>query len=350
MKGGEEAKCDIRELQLLTNLLYEKSTPLEWFYPPIGKIASFSLRNEMAKVISRTNYDKNLSIFLAKNPGYKQDVPDYGQFMEAFFCAGVLPMTEAEKFLKSLAKSRNTFHGGKPFWIGYDTSALRRSFYSNIVTFLNSNNLENSIGHVVVGGVVEEIMQGMDQKYKSRKVAELAKGFPEASNFLNQPGLSGRLHRIGMAEIKNMKNKSVFHEHNSEKGDMEIIKGYEDFESDRNAEVLLFSADKNFVEMAVQKSLKTQYLDYSIFNINQRLQDSPVTLDVVSRILYYGTMVFGMTRLSGVDLYSIWRGKDVEDWNKGCIKVNVKGTLSKPFRKAHGALKDMKESGYFSLA
>ena len=348
MRGGEEGKCDIRELQLLTNLLYEKSTPLEWFYPPIGKIATFSLRNEMAKVISRKDYDTKLRIFLSKNPGYKHDVPDYNQFMESFFCAGVLPMTEAEEFLKSLAESRNTFHGGKPLWVGYDTSALRRSFYSNIINFLQSEKLDNSIGHVVVGGVVEEIMQGMDQKYKSRKVAELAKGFPEASNFLNQPGLSGRLHRIGMAEIKNMKNKNVFHEHFSKKDDMEIIKGYEDFESDRNAEVLLFSADKNFVEMAVQKSLKTQYLDYSIFNLNERLRDAPVSLDIVSRILYYGTMVFGMTRLSGVDLYSIWRGKNVEDWNQGYIKVNVKGTLAKPFRKAHGVLKDMKESGYLT--
>ena len=144
--------------------------------------------------------------------------------------------------------------------------------------------------------------------------------------------------------------KQVYQSPHSKKGDMEIIKGYEDFENDRNAEILLFSADKNFVEMAVQKSLKAQYLDYSIFNVNKRLQEAPVSLDVVSRILYYGTMVFGMTRLSGVDLYSIWRGKDIEDWNNGYIKVNVKGTLAKPFRKAHGALKDMKESGYFSLA
>ena len=141
-------------------------------------------------------------------------------------------------------------------------------------------------------------------------------------------------------------NIHVFHEHSSKKGDMEIIKGYEDFESDRNAEVLLFSADKNFVEMAVQKSLKTQYLDYSIFNLNERLRDAPVSLDIVSRILYYGTMIFGMTRLSGAELYSIWSGKKVEDWDNGYIKAIMKGNQSKPFRKAHGVLKDMKKSGF----
>ena len=51
---------------------------------------------------------------------------------------------------------------------------------------------------------------------------------------------------------------------------------------------------------------------------------------------------------SGVDLYSIWRGKNVEDWNQGYIKVNVKGNLAKPFKRAYGALKDMKKSGYLT--
>jgi len=338
--------CNIREFQLVINLLYEKKAPIEWFFPPIGKVATFALRNHKAKIIPRKEYDAKLRNFISKNPGCRSDIPTYYQFMEAFFCAGLPPLTKAENFLKSPAQSRNTFHGGKPLWVGYDTSVLRRSFHSNIIDFLKLHKLDNSIGHVVAGGVTEELMQGMDYKYKFQKVAELAADFPQASNFLNQPSLSARLHRIGMAEIKNMKENYVFHEAPSEKDDLEIIKGYEKFEGDRNAEIVLFSSDKNFVEMAVQKSLKTQYVEYSVRKLQNHLKNNPIPLDFVSRIIYYGTMVFGMTRLGGVELYSIWQGKKVEDWNRGHIKVKIKGNLAKPFKEAHGVLEDMKKSGF----
>ena len=346
MKGDEEGLCDIRELQLVTNLLYEKSTPLEWFYPPIGKVASFAHRNFKAKIISKSDYESKRKSFLSKNPESKYEIPDYGGFMEAFFCAGVLPMTETEDFLKSLAESRNTLHGGKPLWVGYDTSVLRRSFFSNIIDFLKSHKLDNSVGHVVSGGVTEELMQGMDHKYKSHEVATLSKGFPEASSFFNQPGRNARLCRIGMADMKNMKGRRVFHTIKSKKGDLNIIRGYEEFEEGRNAEVVLFSADKNFVEMSIQKALRAHYVDYNNWKLQKHIENNPIPLNVVSRILYYGTMVFGMTRLSGSELYSIWSGKKVEDWDNGYIKAIMKGNLSIPFRKAHGVLKDMKKSGF----
>lgn len=348
MNRYEEGLCNLRELQLVTNLLYEKKTPIEWFYPPIGKVATFALRNLKANIIPRDEYDAKLDDFIANNARCKYEIPTYGQFMEALFCAGLLPMTEVENFLELLVKNRNTYHGGKPLWVGYDTSVLRRAFYSNTINFLKSHKLDNSFGHVVAGGVTEEILQGMDKRYKSQKLSDLVNGFPQASNFLNQPCLGARLHRIGMTEIKNMKENYVFHEVPSEKDDLEIIKGYEKFEADRNAEVVLFSADKNFVEMAIQKSLKTQYVDYHIRKLQEHLENDPIPLDSVSTIIYYGTMVFGMTRLSGVELYSIWRGKNVEDWNKGYIKVKVKGNIAKPFRRAHGTLKDMKKLGFLS--
>ena len=98
--------------------------------------------------------------------------------------------------------------------------------------------------------------------------------------------------------------------------------------------------------MAIQKSLRAHYVDYNNWELQKHIENNPIPLNVVSRILYYGTMVFGMTRLSGAELYSIWSGKKVEDWDHGYIKAIMKGNLSIPFRKAHGVLKDMKKSGF----
>ena len=354
MKEYAEGLCDIHELQLITNLLYDKNKLIEWFYPPIGKIASFATnKNLKAKIISRSDYGAKRESFLSRNPAWAREIPNYDEFLVPFFCAGLLPMAKIKTKLMSLARKKNIFHGGKPLWLGYDTNVLRRSFFSNIINFikfddeLKKQKLENSVGHVIADGVTEEIMQGMDYKYKSRKVEELAIGFPEASNFLNQPDLLARLLRIGMAEIKHMKNY-VYSATPSAKGDIEIIKGYEEFENYRNAEVTLFTSDKNFVEMAHQKALMAYYVEYNVKELLKHIERNPITLDAVSRIIYYGTMVFGMTKLNGFKLYSIWRGKNVEDWDRRHIKVKVEGTLSKPFRKAHGVLKDMKKSGFIT--
>ena len=97
--------------------------------------------------------------------------------------------------------------------------------------------------------------------------------------------------------------------------------------------------------MAHQKALMARYVEYNVKELLKHIESNPITLDAVSRIIYYGTMVFGMTKLGSFKLYSIWRGKKVQDWDLRHIKVKVEGTLSKPFSKAHGVLKDMKKHG-----
>ena len=123
---------------------------------------------------------------------------------------------------------------------------------------------------------------------------ELSVGFPEASNFLNQPDLLARLLRIGMAEIKHMKNY-VYSTTPSEKGDIEIIKGYESFESYRNAEVTLFTSDKNFVEMAHQKALMAHYVEYNVKELLKYIDSNPITLERKCR--------------TGISVISRWRLK-----------------------------------------
>jgi len=293
-------------------------------------------------VNSRDEYEQKRGSFCNCVKGCDNEIPDYKQFMVVFFCAGVNPLSDVKKYLSRVMKSRSSLGGSKPLWLGYDTCALRRAFYSNITYYLKEMRLERSVGHVLVKGVSDEVMDGFDQKYRSQKLKHLEEVFPDAEDFLNQPTLEARLHRIAFADMKKMRQRDMYHLADSEKGDREIIEGYEQFEQDRNAEVILFSADRNYIEMARQQSFKSQYVEYNMGSVRKLLDDKPLPLDVLNGIFYYGTIVFGLTRLRGVTLQSIWRGKTGDEWDRGMIRVKTEGNIAEPFRKMHKVLRGLK--------
>ena len=336
-------KCTLEELQIITNVLYDGGGPIEWSYPPIGEISKFYIREGVvsARVCSRDEYERKRDSFCDSAKGCDKEIPDYKQFMEVFFCAGVNPLSDVKKYLSRVMKSRSSLGGSKPLWLGYDTCALRRAFYSNIAYYLKETRLERSVGHVLAKGVSDEVMDGFDQKYRSQQLKHLEEAFPEAKNFLNQATLDARLHRIAFADMKKMRQRDMYHLTDSKMGDRMIIEGYEQFEQDRNAEVILFSADRNFIEMAGQCSFKSLYVEYNMRTVRKHLDEEPLPLDVLNAIFYYGTMVFGLTRLKGVTLQSIWRGKTGDDWNRGVIRVEAKGNIAGPFRKMHKVLKGL---------
>ena len=80
----------------------------------------------------------------------------------------------------SLSRKKNIFHGGKPLWLGYDTNVLRRSFFSNIINFIKSDDelkkqkLENSVGHVIADGVFDKHEQTIiSETFGEEKLSKL---------------------------------------------------------------------------------------------------------------------------------------------------------------------------------
>jgi len=336
-------KCNVRELQLVTNLLYDKRGSIDWFYPPIGKLATFEKRASKADIISKKEYNEKRDNYCSQYKGCESEIPNYDTFLESFHCAGVPPLRNVQKYLESLSQFKHitkgdTTQGDKPLWIGYDTCALRRCFHSNLKYFLKRKKVDRSIGHVLARGVMKELQQGMDRKYKGKFFEDLTAGFPEAGRFFNQSCLGARLHRIGMSDKLAM-SKSVFQWVESDKSDPEIIEGYEKFERNRNCEIILFSADKDFISMCEGSSIKAQYVEYSPHKVRTYIEKEPLELGDVNSIIYYGTRVFGMTHLQGFDLYSIWAGKEIKDWNQGYLKVEAKGNMVDSFSKAYHIIK-----------
>ena len=67
---------------------------------------------------SYDDYTKERDSFCTRYPGFEKEIPVYGQFMEVFYSAGILPLKEIQDYFSSLVKSRDMLQGSKPLWIG----------------------------------------------------------------------------------------------------------------------------------------------------------------------------------------------------------------------------------------
>lgn len=337
--------CNLETFQLVTNLLYERGGIISIKYPPIGEIARFLHKRDNVKVelIPQHQYDEARDSVCSKEPACKHEIPRYDQIIEAFYSAGIPPLSGVKDLLSQNIEGRDVLKGHKPLWIGYDTCVLRRRFYSNIYEILSRRNGNASIGHAIAEGVNEELLVAMNNKNSQRDVSNLERIFPEARIFLNKATLDARLHRIGLAEIDLMKAHEVVRRLPSEKGDLEIIKGYKELEKSQNAELILFSSDNNFIETAADMSLKSHYVTYHPHRVEEYLKENELSLDLLNNLLYHLALVCGYIRLPGITVASIWPNKTVNDWKAGSVQVGVSGSLEEDFVRTHGILSKMKD-------
>jgi len=331
---------------MMTNALFERNNSFSIRYPPIGDILTVTKRSGNVKldIISRKDYQEKYATFCSRFPECEREIPDYGDLMVAFYCADIPGLQDVEKVLQDEVSRHKVFQGQKPLWIAYDTNVLRHRFHSNIHAFLESKKLSGALGHVVAQGVIDEINRGMNNKYKPEQIKLLEKSFREASQFFNQLNLSARLHQIGVLDVNAIKKHDVFMRVKSGVGDEEIIKGYSRFEEDRRAEVLLFSNDSNFIQMASNNGIRTKLVKYKPHDVYDYAKENTITLDVISSILYHLSIVCGCIRSRGVSIYSIWSGKDANDWKNGSVMVVPEGNLKGPLQRNHKILKAMKDA------
>ena len=339
-------QCDQKTLQMVTNSLYQQNSKISIRYPPIGEIITITQRSGKVKLdlISKREYDDKHSSFCSRFPDWQKEIPRYGDLMVAFYCSGIPSHKGAEKVLLDEIKQHNVFQGKKPLWIAYDTCTLRHRFHSYIHTFIEKNKLSGSLGHVVATGVTGELKQGLGRKYKPAETNLVKREFPETNEFFNQLKLQSRLHRIGLLDINAIKKHDVYMPVESGKGDSEIVDGYSKFENDRSAEVLFFSSDSDPIDMASISGLRAKLIKYRPDLVLDYLRNHEMTLDMVNSIIYHLSIVCGFIRLRGVSIYSIWVGKDSNDWKNGSVMVVPVGNQKAPMERIHNILKTMKEA------
>lgn len=240
------------------------------------------------------------------------EIPDHNDYRLVFQVSGVLKPDNFDTLDKTLQKEagRDLLKGAKPLYLGFDTNTLRHRLPS-ILSKVNC-------GYCLHSGILDELHPKWDRKMRQDKVnlmkRTLGKGFGE---FFNQAPLNARKHRIGAVEYRKLMKRYHAEEIIGKRGDLDIIRGYSEFERERKVDLMLFSGDGNFVTAACDKRIKTVHIRQT-YELPKKLEAS---WEEVTELLYFSALIYGTIKIGSITLYGIWCGKGPVDWDSESLKL-----------------------------
>ncbi len=304
----------------------EISHSIDIIYPPIGKLFTILIGEKCTIVpVSATTYSSSRNEFLQsynRNPLLEEEIPTATDLKICFFTSRILGLECEEELQRILAEAakRDLLKGEKPFFIGYDTNALRfrlNAVVEGIVSEL-CGNATSKIGYCLSEVVKGELRHQWDRKFDQSKIASLKLNF--IKNFLNQSPKAARMARLGAVEYKHLMAQINCQEiSNRGYGDDAIIRSYEFFRDKNNVDICLISGDNNFTAMAHEEKMQAIYVQQP-----RSYGDSiDCNWDQVVDLVYITAIVFGYILLGEVDIYGIWRGKIEDDWDKYRLSIDT---------------------------
>lgn len=112
----------------------------------------------------------------------------------------------------------------------------------------------------------------------------------------------------------------------TDRGDDEIVQGYDAYQEENRKDVLLFSNDRDFVERARSHRVLAQRVEFP--------EDVPRSVeaswDTIQDTLYVLAVLFGVIRLPKVTLYGVWKGKKGAAWQDEHLRVECRSPKIEP--------------------
>ncbi|MBU4076104.1 MAG: hypothetical protein KKI06_05280 [Euryarchaeota archaeon] len=314
-----------RLLVLLNALYYCGTENIELSYPPVDMIFYIDLKKKEARAISSKEYGKKLSEFKEKlgkdvDPVCISELPNSNALKDCLYISGVLKpknISEIETELIQLAK-KDPMKGDRLLLIGFDTNALRRRVNIYIQKILIENRLKARFCHSSL--IFDELFRQYDKKLPYEWYPPEALSFMK--NFSNQSIRDARLARLGAVEYKKLKDvhsQEVKGDDSKDNPDLKIVKSYESLKTEND--LLLISGDKNFHDIAQAKGMKI----IEVKEPHEVPSSIPISWEGACDLIFVAAVCFGMINVNGVKVYGVWGGKDVNNWNKEELKIEIEG-------------------------
>ncbi|KPA10620.1 hypothetical protein MHK_009174 [Candidatus Magnetomorum sp. HK-1] len=342
----------------LTKLGLEKNLKIQIPMMNDMTVFSFNLNPESVKIkhfIDINDYSKFYYSLSKQLKGREQkEIPDYHMVSSVLYQAGLLKPGGIDK-LDSLIDSircSDILRGGDVYYIALDTNLLRDRFYS---VYLSKIPFHQNLDFVLCDTVREELKNRHD-KIKKQKFKDMRPIPYELLDtcFFNQNSLEDRLRYIGFLEYNEMRSKTSCEEieakakKNGMLNDREIINAYSEF-VDVGKKIIFISRDNEIVRMMTGEDnvipiiLEHKPSRRKNFSIQwEQFFDLLYTLGVLFGKLH---IVTGKTKVA--DIYGVWKGKDVKEWETGRFKVCLQKPDSKmkeDFEDYQFIIKDMNKN------
>lgn len=317
-------------LTLLLNQLYDRGDNRFTVSHPcdkIGDLITIDL-DEPDESVVRFDLDRegyaNASneAELAYGHEIKTDLPSREDYSNAFVASGVVPLVnigEVTNFLDRYGDP-DLMAGHPPVFAGFDTNILPW----RIDRILGLRKSDVGVGYVNGLVLATGVRDELDWDVKCHDVDPYTDVYGEVANaYWNQPIGSGRKSRIGLSTYREIRDIQQAAEVDSDIGDEAIIDAYENWQNDYRGQVMLFSNDRNFVELARSHTLLAQHIQLP----TELPTKTIATWEEIEQLIYLLTTIFGILELPGVSLLGVWSGKKSIDWQQERLKLEPRSPV-----------------------
>ena len=210
--------------------------------------------------------------------------------------------------------------GHPPVFAGFDTNILPW----RLDRILGLREPNEGIGYVNGFVLATGVRDELDWDVKCHDVDPYVDVYGEiAEAYWNQPIGSGRKSRLGLSTYREIRDIQQAAKVDSETGDDAIVEAYDDWQRGGRGQVMLFSNDRNFVELAQSHTLLGQFVALP----RELPRTATASWDEIEELVYLLTVIFGIIELPGVSLLGVWGGKESRDWQEERVMLQPRSPV-----------------------
>jgi hypothetical protein len=324
------------QLTVLLNGLYEtdKRRVTVEHPSPLGKLLRFDLEAPFASPVrferSLTEYEETReAVEREHGETAKEELPDDASYVRALAGSGVIDVANRDAIATFVGRHGypDLAAGHPPVVAGIDTNLVAWRI-GDVLGIDPETGEEDGQGRAPTNGYALStgVKAELEWHYKQHRTTELVAAFGDAYDRLDgQPAGANREGFLGRFEYRRLVAERDVDIVKSEPGDAEIVEAYREFDEGRK-DVVLFSNDYGFVELATEGGLHAQHVDFP----RKLPRRTTASWDELSDLLYYLAVTFGVVSLPGATLYGVWQGKQNHHWQEEAIAVEPRSPKLEP--------------------
>ena len=328
-------------LTVLLNALHdigETTIPVAHPSDEIGELLRIDLEDADASTVSleldRHAYAKACdAVHQTYGGAVTRELPDTNSYVNALLASGLLTPSNVDDIAAFLERYGNPdlTAGHKPVVAGFDTNLLAWRIADVLDLSPGADSVVN--GYALATGVRDEL----DWDDKRGETDTLREAFgPEFDELWNQPSGSRREGRLAETYYRELRDHRYADEIATDRGDEEIVQGYDAYQDDTGKDVLLFSNDRDFVERARSHRVLAHRVEFP-----REIPNSvEVSWDVIQDTVYLLAVLFGILSLPKVTIYGVWKGKGGQAWQNEQLAVDCRSPANADFVERGQAIVD----------
>ncbi|KAB1190747.1 MULTISPECIES: hypothetical protein [Haloferax] len=311
-----------RHVTLLLNALHETGKHRITVKHPCGDVGEL-LRVRLADPFESTvRFTQSLSEYVDTRgviqreygPDAHDDLPDDSAYVRSLVASGVLDISNRDEVTEFVHRHgyRDLEAGHPPVIAGIDANIMPWDMGSvlgidHVTGGTDDADRSPTNGYALATGVKEEL----DWHYNQYQTASLVNAFGEEFERVdNQPAGNNREGFLGLYEFRRLMADRNVDLVDCETGDENIVEAYRAFASESRKDVVLFSNDFGFIDLASDAAVPAQHVDFP----RTLPRKTTASWDDIADLVYYLTIRFGVLKLPGATLYGVWNGKDGRHW------------------------------------